>query len=79
MNDTLAKAIAYGGLGVGTMFPVKSMYNSGQENRGFISSTLHVAGATAVGGAIGFGADAISGGIASNSVKNVAAKIAKSL
>ena len=79
MNDTLAKAIAYGGLGVGAMFPVKSMYNSGQENRGVISSTLHVAGATAVGGAIGFGADALSGGIASSSIKNIAGKIAKGL
>lgn len=52
----IAKAIAYGGIGVGAMFPAKSLYNSGQEDRGLLNTAAHLAVGNAVGGAIGYGA-----------------------
>lgn len=52
----IAKAIAYGGIGAGAMFPATSLYNSGEENRGVINTAAHLAVSGAVGGAIGYGA-----------------------
>lgn len=56
------------GTAVGAAFPMKSLYNSGQENRGLISTGLHLGVAGAVGTAAGFGTNlgvmAIAGKIA---------------
>lgn len=77
MNPTLAKAITYGGVGAGALFPVKSLYNSGQENRGLINSTAHLAVGTAVGGAVAGGAAYFGAGL--NVLKDGPMEVAKKL
>lgn len=42
---------------VGAAIPMSSLYTSGQENRGVLNTAVHLAGATAVGGAVGYGAN----------------------
>ena len=41
----------------GTAIPMSSLYTSGQEDRGVLSTAAHLAGATVVGGAVGYGAN----------------------
>ena len=57
----------------GVAFPLKSLYNSGQENRGLINSTFHVSAASAVGAGVIAGGNALSDG----TIVNVAKQIAK--
>lgn len=79
MGPTMSKVITYGGIGAGAMFPVKSLYNSGQENRGVLNSAVHLAAGTAVGA--GVAGTAVYFGTGMNVLKdgpmNVAKKIAK--
>lgn len=74
-TDQIAKAIAYGGIGVGAMFPAKSLYNSGQEDRGIINTAAHLAVGGAVGGAIGYGASYLSEDIASGIAKAISKSV----
>lgn len=73
MNPTLGKAIAIGTTAVGATLPFKSLYTSGQENRGVINTGLHMAGASAIGAGIAFGGSALSG----MNILEIATKIAK--
>lgn len=56
------------GTAVGVAFPMKSLYNSGQENRGVVSTTAHLGISAAVGTGAGYatnlGIMAIAGKIA---------------
>lgn len=57
------------GTAVGAAIPISSLYTSGQENRGILNTAAHFAGASVVGGAVGYGTNL--GALA------IAAKIAK--
>ena len=56
------------GTAVGAAFPMKSLYNSGQENRGVINTAVHLGVSAAVGAGAGYatnlGIMAIAGKIA---------------
>lgn len=54
---------------IGTLVPMSSLYTSGQENRGIINTAAHLAGATVVGGAVGYGANFGLMAIASKMIK----------
>ena len=76
MTDTqIAKAIAYSGIGIGAMFPAKSLYNSGQEDRGIVNTAAHLAVGGAVGGAIGYSANYLSKDIASGIAKAISKSV----
>lgn len=70
----IAGGIASTGVAVG--MPISSLYTSGQENRGFINSAAHLAGATVVGGALGAG---ISIGTSALTGMDIAKMIAKGM
>lgn len=56
----------------GVAFPMKSLYNSGRDNRGFINSTFHFSAASAVGAGVALGGNAISGGAIGDVAKSIA-------
>jgi hypothetical protein len=81
-NLKVASGIAIGGniIGgaIGTLGPASSLYKSGQEDRGVISTGLHFAGAAAaypmLGGGIALAGNAIAGASDMDVAKNVAKK-----
>lgn len=66
------KIIATAATAAGVAFPVQSLYNSGQQNRGFINSTVHLGVASAVGAAAIVGGNALSGGTINDVAKSIA-------
>ena len=56
---------------VGAAFPMKSLYNSGQENRGLISTGFHLGIAGAVGVGAGYATNLGAMAIASKIAKGV--------
>ena len=73
--NPLKTAIGLVGVGgvVGTVagvaIPMNSLYTSGQENRGILNTAAHFAGASVVGGAVGYGTNMGVLAIASKIVK----------
>lgn len=68
----IAGSIASTGVMAG--MPISSVYKSGQENRGFVSTAAHLAGASVVGGAL---SGAIGLGTATLTGMDIAKVIAK--